>query len=249
MSANHSQQHRISAVPSSLVRLDGNAIRALIIDGDALSAELVSLALRRQGWVVSVVPYGSEAIRAARDLPPDIVVLEVVLPDMDGFDVMRELRAIRPTVPILVLSGQGTLEDRLQGLAYGGDDYVPKPFDVEEIVLRLRALATRSGIAVQPGLIVAGDLVLNEHTREVSRAGKSVPLTAKEFELLRVLMLNTRHLVSKHQLLESVWGSESTGNVNVLQIYISYLRKKIDDEGRWPMIHTVRGCGYILKPQ
>ena len=235
------------AVAMSLVRADGGPIRVLIVDADQLSAELISLALRRQGWVVSRATDGSAARRMVRHDPPDLVVLEVDLPDSDGLTVMHGLRESCPSLPVMLMSAQCAVEDRVGGLTEGGDDYVTKPYHLEEVVLRLRGLAKRSGIGIEPGLITVGDLVLNEHSHEYSRGGTSEPLTATEYQILRMLVLNARRVVSKSEILREVWGCDFGGSVNNVEIYISYLRKKIDT-GRTPMIHTVRGCGYLLKP-
>jgi two-component system OmpR family response regulator len=238
---------QLPSIPVDLRRADGEPIRVLVVDDDQLSAELISLALRREGWSVSSAADGSSAIRQVRQDPPDVVVLEVQLPDSDGLAVMHGLRNYCPLVPVMLMSKQCAVEDRVGGLAQGGDDYVAKPYHIEEVVLRLRALVKRSGIGREPGLVTVGDLILNEYTHEFARGGPSEPLTATEYKILRLLMLNARRVVAKSQILQEVWTRSSGGSVNNVEIYISYLRKKID-LGRAPMIHTVRGCGYLLKP-
>jgi two-component system OmpR family response regulator len=235
------------SAPMALIRPDGGPIRVMVVDDDRLSAELISLALRREGWTVSFATDGAAARRVIRQDLPDLVVLEVELPGTDGLAVIHGLREICPSVPVMLMSKRCAVEDRVNGLSQGGDDYVTKPYHIEEVVLRLRALAKRSGIGIEPGLITVGNLVLNEHSHEFARGGGSEPLTATEYKILRLLMLNARRIVSKSQILQEVWGCDFGGSVNNVEIYISYLRKKIDN-GRAPMIHTVRGCGYILKP-
>jgi two-component system, OmpR family, response regulator len=177
------------------------------------------------------------------------VVLDVMLPDFDGLEVLRRMRAEAPDVPVLFLTARDAVEDRIAGLTAGGDDYVTKPFSLEELVARLRGLLRRAGMtaARQGSELVVGDLVLDEDSREVRRGNDLVELTATEFELLRYLMRNPRRVLSKAQILDRVWSYDFGGQSNVVELYISYLRKKID-AGRQPMIHTVRGAGYVLKP-
>ncbi len=172
-----------------------------------------------------------------------------MLPDIDGLEVLRRMRADAPALPVLFLTAKDAIEDRIAGLTAGGDDYVTKPFSLEEVTLRLRALMRRTGIAEASAgaTLVVGDLTLDEDSREVHRAGENVELTATEFELLRFLMRNPRRVLSKAQILDRVWNYDFGGQANIVELYISYLRKKID-AGRTPMIHTMRGAGYVLKP-
>lgn len=230
-------------------RADGNPINILVVDDEAVLAELVSMALRYEGWDIVTAADGASAIAAARATRPDAVVLDVMLPDMSGLDVLRKLRETNPNVPVLVLTAKDAVEDRIAGLTAGGDDYVTKPFSLEEVVLRLRALLRRTGVtaADASAQIVVGDLVLDEDSHEVTRAGESVTLTSTEFELLRFLMRNSKRVLSKAQILDRVWSYDFGGRSNIVELYISYLRKKIDS-GREPMIHTLRGAGYVLKP-
>jgi len=188
-------------------------------------------------------------VRAAREFSPDAVVLDVMLPDLDGLEVLRRMRADFPDLPVLFLTAKDAVEDRIAGLTAGGDDYVTKPFSLEEVIARLRGLLRRAGrtAAHDNALLVVGDLSLNEDSHEVRRGGDLVELTATEFELLRFLMRNPRRVLSKAQILDRVWNYDFGGQANVVELYISYLRKKIDT-GREPMIHTKRGAGYILKP-
>jgi two-component system OmpR family response regulator len=179
---------------------------------------------------------------------PDAVVLDVMLPDIDGFEVLRRLRNDNPGICVLFLTARDSVEDRIAGITAGGDDYVTKPFSLEEVLARLRGLVRRAGVATTGGanLIVVGDLTMDEEAREVRRGGELIELTATEFELLRYLMRNPRRVLSKAQILDRVWNYDFGGRAHVVELYISYLRKKID-HGRAPMIHTIRGVGYQLK--
>ena len=185
----------------------------------------------------------------ARTVRPDAVVLDIMLPDLDGLAVLPQLRAHVEDVPVLFLTARDSVEDRVAGLTAGGDDYVTKPFSLEEVVARLRALMRRAGAVDQRARaqLVVGDLTLDEDSREVHRAGEEIALTATEFELLRFLMRNPRRVLSKAQILDRVWNYDFGGQANIVELYISYLRKKVD-AGRDPMIHTMRGAGYVLKP-
>ncbi|WET79305.1 response regulator transcription factor [Amycolatopsis sp. QT-25] len=242
-------------VPSSgsgkaaLRRADGSPVRVLVVDDEATLSELVSMALRMEGWDVRTAADGVEAVRVAREFRPDAVVLDVMLPDMSGLDVLRRLRSEVPDLPVLFLTAKDAVEDRIAGLTAGGDDYVTKPFSLEEVALRLRALLRRAGGMAGPSgsTLVVGDLTLDEDSREVRRGGDLVPLTATEFELLRYLMRNPKRVLSKTQILDRVWSYDFGGQANIVELYISYLRKKIDAD-REPMIHTMRGAGYVLKP-
>src|ERR1700742_333537 len=230
-------------------RADGNPINVLVVDDEAVLAEMVSMALRYEGWNIATAGDGAAALDAARAQRPDVVVLDVMLPDMSGLDVLRKLREESPQLPVLFLTARDALEDRIAGLTAGGDDYVTKPFSLEEVVARLRGLLRRAGMTAQrqDAVLSVGDLTLDEDSHEVRRGGSAVDLTATEFELLRFLMRNPRRVLSKAQILDRVWNYDFGGQANVVELYISYLRKKID-VGRTPMIHTMRGAGYVLKP-
>ena len=232
-----------------MCRADGNPINVLVVDDEAVLAEMVSMALRYEGWNIATAGDGSAAIAAARAQRPDVVVLDVMLPDMSGLDVLHKLREAHPQLPVLLLTAKDAVEDRIAGLTAGGDDYVTKPFSIEEVVLRLRALLRRTGVTtVDSGAqLVVGDLVLDEDSHEVTRAGEPISLTSTEFELLRFMMRNSKRVLSKAQILDRVWSYDFGGRSNIVELYISYLRKKIDS-GREPMIHTLRGAGYVLKP-
>jgi len=230
-------------------RADGSPINVLVVDDEAVLAEMVSMALRYEGWNITTAADGASAISSARGTRPDAVVLDIMLPDMSGLDVLRQLREHSPHLPVLLLTAKDALEDRIAGLTAGGDDYVTKPFSIEEVVLRLRALLRRTGVTTEDSgaQIVVGDLVLDEDSHEVTRAGDPIALTSTEFELLRFLMRNPKRVLSKAQILDRVWSYDFGGRSNIVELYISYLRKKIDS-GREPMIHTLRGAGYVLKP-
>ncbi|WP_204810359.1 response regulator transcription factor [Mycobacterium riyadhense] len=232
-----------------MCRADGKPVNVLVVDDEPVLAEMVSMALRYEGWNIATAGDGLSAIPAARAERPDVVVLDVMLPDMSGLDVLHKLRTENPGLPVLLLTAKDAVEDRIAGLTAGGDDYVTKPFSIEEVVLRLRALLRRTGIAtVDSGAqLVVGDLVLDEDSHEVTRAGEPISLTSTEFELLRFMMRNSKRVLSKAQILDRVWSYDFGGRSNIVELYISYLRKKIDN-GREPMIHTLRGAGYVLKP-
>ncbi|WP_046507769.1 response regulator transcription factor [Streptomyces odonnellii] len=234
---------------TEMLRPDGAPVRVLVVDDETSLTELLSMALRYEGWDVRSAGDGAGAVRSARDFQPDAVVLEVTLPDMDGLAVLGRLRRELPQVPVLFLTAKDAVEDRIAGLTAGGDDYVTKPFSLEEVVARLRGLIRRSGAAAvrSESLLVVGDLTLDEDSHDVSRGGVSIHLTATEFELLRYLMRNPRRVLSKAQILDRVWSYDFGGQANVVELYISYLRRKID-AGRPPMIHTRRGAGYLIKP-
>jgi two-component system OmpR family response regulator len=232
-----------------LKHADGSPIRVLVVDDEPTLTDLLQMALRYEGWEVRTASDGRHALNLAREFRPDAIVLDIMLPDIDGMQVLSRLRQDGQQTAVLFLTAKDSLEDRINGLTAGGDDYVTKPFSLEELVARLRGLIRRSMLAVNdeedPRLIV-GDLVLDEDSHEVSRGGDAVELTATEFELLRYLMRNPRRVLSKTQILDRVWNYDFGGKSSVVEIYISYLRRKID-AGRKPMIHTVRGAGYMLK--
>ncbi|WP_433187863.1 response regulator transcription factor [Actinoallomurus sp. CA-150999] len=232
-----------------MTRPDGSPVRVLVVDDEASLAEVLASVLRFEGWEVMTAGGGAEAVSAGREFRPDAVLLDVMLPDFDGLEVLRRLRADNPDVCVLFLTARDAVEDRIAGITAGGDDYVTKPFSLEEVLARLRGLLRRSGRArAQSGEVLAvGDLTMDEEAREVHRNGDLVELTATEFELLRYFMRNPRRVLSKPQILDRVWNYDFGGQAHVVELYVSYLRKKID-AGREPMIHTVRGVGYVLRP-
>ena len=248
------------AQPTPLTRPDGTALRVLTVDDEPSLTELLAMAMRYEGWEVATAAdhhiagsvtaaTGTDAVHAARAVKPDAIVLDMMLPDFDGLEVMRRIRTEQPDVPVIFLTAKDGVADRITGLTAGGDDYVTKPFSLEEVIARLRGLLRRSGATtVQPDTqLVVGDLILDEDSHEVTRAGENINLTATEFELLRYLMRNPKRVLSKAQILDRVWNYDFGGQANVVELYISYLRKKID-AGRSPMIHTMRGAGYVLRP-
>ncbi|WP_046495176.1 response regulator transcription factor [Streptomyces odonnellii] len=238
-----------SAASPALSRPDGTPVRVLVVDDEPDLTEVLGAALRYEQWEVRSAGDGASAVRIAGTFRPDAVVLDWMLPDMNGLRVLRELRAVLPDVCVLFLTARDTVEERIRGITAGGDDYVTKPFSLEEVLARLRGLLRRAGMAREPGgdRLEVGDLVMDEDAREVSRAGVPVELSRTEFELLRFLMRNPRRVLSKDQILDRVWSYDFGGQAHVVELYISYLRKKID-AGRTPLIHTVRGVGYVLKP-
>jgi len=221
----------------------------LVVEDDPSIRELLATSLRFAGFEVNTAATGNEALRAVERRSPDLVLLDVMLPDRDGFDVLRWMRSGGQTVPVLFLTARDAAEDKITGLTIGGDDYVTKPFSLEEVVARLRSLLRRAGMTAtrEDAMLAVGDLTLDEDSHEVRRGGAIVELTATEYELLRFLMRNPRRVLSKAQILDRVWNYDFGGQANVVELYISYLRKKID-AGREPMIHTLRGAGYVLKP-
>ncbi|MEO9137881.1 MAG: response regulator transcription factor [Jatrophihabitans sp.] len=230
-------------------RADGTPLRVLIVEDEPALADVLASVLRFDGWDARYALDGATAARLACEFAPDAVILDVMLPDLDGFEVLRRLRVDHPHLCVLFLTARDSVEDRVAGITAGGDDYVTKPFSHEELLARLRGLVRRAGIARSPtgSLLVIGELTMDEDAREVHRAGMSIELTATEFELLRYLMRNPRRVLSKAQILDRVWSYNFGGHAHVVELYISYLRKKID-AGRDPMIHTVRSVGYVLKP-
>ena len=235
--------------PAPLARADGTPIRVLVVDDEPSLAELLAGVLRYEGWEIRTAGDGTSAVRTAREFEPDAIVLDIMLPDFDGLEVLRRVRALLPHVCVLFLTARDTVEDRVNGLTAGGDDYVTKPFSLEEVLARLRGLVRRAGLAKARGgtTITVGDLTMDEDAREVRRGGTLIELTATEFELLRFLMRNPRRVLSKAQILDRVWSYDFGGRSNIVELYVSYLRKKIDAD-REPLIHTVRGVGYVLKP-
>ncbi|MEI2712185.1 MAG: response regulator transcription factor [Nocardioides sp.] len=232
-----------------LTRADGSPVRVLVVDDEVNLAELLTMALKYEGWEVRMAHTGSKAVSTAKEFRPDAVVLDWMLPDFDGLEVLKRMRAADADVPVLFLTARDSVEDRVAGLTAGGDDYVTKPFSLEEVVARLRGLMRRAGAqaAASSSLLQVGDLSLDEDSHEVRRAGDQINLTATEFELLRYLMRNPKRVLSKTQILDRVWNYDFGGQANVVELYVSYLRKKVD-AGREPMIHTMRGAGYVLKP-
>jgi two-component system OmpR family response regulator len=229
----------------------GGAVRVLIVDDEPQLSEVLAVAVSEVGWQPFTAANGHAAVRLARECDPHAVVLDWMLPDLDGLSVLRRLRHENTDLPVLMLTARDALEHRLKGLSEGADDYVTKPFSLEEVVLRLRGLLRRSGMGTEGSAADAsvrrlGDLGMSGRSREVWRGDTPISLTAKEFDLLWFLMGSPRQVFSKAQLLEHVWNSSFDGEGNLVEVYVYSLRSKID-KGRAPMIHTVRGVGYVIR--
>jgi two-component system OmpR family response regulator len=226
--------------------MDESKVRALAVDDEPNIAELLAMALRYAGFDVRTEATGRGAITAVEDFRPHVLILDVMLPDIDGFEVARRLRAGGVDSPIVFLTARDTTEDKVRGLTLGGDDYVTKPFSVEELIARVRTILRRAGVGPRESGLAFEDLELDEETREVSRGGRLIELTDTEFRLLRYLMLNPRRALTRGQILDHVWQYDFGGDGRVLETYISYLRKKVDRDAP-PLIHTIRGVGYSLR--
>ena len=233
---------------SDLRRLDGSPVRVLVVDDEENLTELLRMALRYEGWDVRSAGTGMAAVRAAREFQPDAVALDMMLPDFDGMEVLRRMRADNPNVPVLFLTARDAVEDRVAGLTAGGDDYVTKPFTLAEVIARVHAILRRTvGLTSDDdGRLHFADLEMVVDTHEAWRAGTPLRLTATEFNLLRYFMENPRLVLSKTQILDHVWSYDFDGDPNVVETYVSYLRKKLDRLGP-PLIHTIRLVGYTLR--
>lgn len=220
--------------------------RVLVVDDEQNIADLVATALRYEGFDVVTAADGRGALDAVRRHAPALVVLDVMLPDIDGFAVQQRLRSDGQQVPVLFLTARDRVEDKVRGLTLGGDDYLTKPFSIEELVARVRAILRRTSPEEQSTRIAYADLELDEETRDVRRAGRRIDLSPTEYTLLRYLLLNARRIVSKTQILDHVWQYDFGGDGRIVETYISYLRKKID-AGHEPLIHTIRGVGYSIR--
>ena len=229
------------------------AARVLVVDDEPNISALLSATLRLVEFEVRVVDSGHRALVAVEDFEPDLVVLDVMLPDLDGFDVAKRLRATGSRVPVLFLTARDAVEDRISGLSAGADDYVTKPFSLEEVVLRIRAILRRSqpelageAAPADTGVLRYADLELDEDAHEVRRAGRLIDLSPTEFNLLKYLLINAGRVVSKAQILDRVWKYDFGGDGRIVESYVYYLRRKIDKTDP-PLIHTVRGVGYALR--
>ena len=222
------------------------APRVLVVDDEPYITDLVSTALRYEGFQVTEARSGREALSRVVESRPDLVVLDVMLPDFDGLEVTRRLRTDGIRVPVIFLTARDAAEDKIAGLTVGGDDYMSKPFSLDELIARARAILRRTHPTRTGGPLRFADLELDEDTREVTRAGVEINLSATEFKLLRYFLLNPRRVMSKNQILDHVWQYDFGGDGNVLETYVSCLRKKLDPLGS-PLLHTVRGVGYVLK--
>ncbi|MFE3327012.1 response regulator transcription factor [Streptomyces sp. NPDC059176] len=230
---------------------EGLPPRVLVVDDEDDLTEVLATALSAEGWEVRTAGTAEGALSLAASFDPHVVVLDWMLPDRDGPQVLAELRQRRPEVCVLFLTARDAVEDRIAGITAGADDYVVKPFSLQEVLARLAGLLRRAGLA-DPGAdgtrLSVADLEMDEDGRRVFRGGSPVELSRTEFELLRYLMRNAHRVLSKEQILEHVWRYDFGGRAHIVELYVSYLRKKID-AGREPLIHTVRGVGYVLRPE
>jgi two-component system OmpR family response regulator len=224
------------------------AARVLVVDDEDSITQLVSTVLRYEGFDVETAGDGRAAVKAARTFRPDLVVLDVMLPDLDGFEVYRRIEEASARMPVLFLTARDSTEDRVRGLTLGADDYMGKPFSLEELVARVRAVLRRTrGTADESAVIGYADLELDEDAREVRRGERVVELTPTEYNLLHYLLVNAGRVVSKAQILDHVWRYDFGGDSSVVETYVSYLRKKIDRGGEPALIQTVRGFGYAIR--
>jgi two-component system OmpR family response regulator len=220
--------------------------RVLVVDDEPNITDLVAMALRYEGFDVDVAATGRAAVDTARSKPSSLMILDVMLPDIDGFEVARQLSLSGHRLPILFLTARDATEDKVRGLTVGGDDYVTKPFSLEELIARVHAILRRSAGASETNRLEFADLVMDLDTQEVWRGDEPIELTATEYRLLRYLMLNPRRVLTRNQILDHVWDYDFGGDARVLETYISYLRKKVDVVEPH-LIHTVRGTGYSLR--
>jgi two-component system OmpR family response regulator len=223
--------------------------RVLVVDDEPNILELLSVSLKFQGFDVQTAPDGPRAIDRARTFRPDALILDVMMPGMDGFGLLRRLRADGVEAPALFLTARDSVEDKITGLTIGGDDYVTKPFSLEEVVARLRVLLRRGGFGEKPAenpRIAFSDIELDDATHEVWKNGELVSLSPTEFTLLRYFMINAGTVLSKPRILDHVWNYDFGGEVNVVESYVSYLRRKVDT-GDKRLIHTLRGVGYVMR--
>lgn len=224
-------------------------VKVLVVDDEPNIVELLTVSLRFQGFEVESVNSGAEALKVAREFRPDAYILDVMMPGMDGFELLSKLRADGLDGPVLFLTAKDAVEDRIHGLTIGADDYVTKPFSLEEVITRLRVILRRGHVtddADSDSTLRYADLTLNDDTHEVTKSGEIIDLSPTEFNLLRYLMQNREVVLSKAKILDNVWHYDFGGDGNVVESYISYLRRKIDT-GDTPLIHTVRGVGYVLR--
>lgn len=232
-----------------ITRADGTPIRVLLVDDEPALTNLLKMALHYEGWEIEVARDGQAAMEKFAEFGPDLLVLDIMLPDIDGLQILKMIREAQGYTPTLFLTARDSVMDRVTGLTAGADDYLTKPFSLEELVARLRGLLRRSHAMAAPAdeVLRVGDLVLDGASREVTRAGEPISLTVTEFELLRYLMRNAKRAIPRAEILDRVWNYGFGGRSSVVDLYISYLRRKIDT-GHEPMIHTVRGVGYMLRP-
>ncbi|CAM2866771.1 response regulator transcription factor [Corynebacterium propinquum] len=224
-------------------------VKVLVVDDEANIVELLTVSLKFQGFDVRSANSGTDALRVAREFRPDAYILDVMMPGMDGYELLQKLRSEGLEGPVLYLTAKDGVESRIHGLTIGADDYITKPFSLEEVITRLRVVLRRGNVqedANEESSITYADLTLNDDTHEVTKGGELIELSPTEFNLLRFLMLNKEVVLSKAKILDNVWHYDFGGDGNVVESYISYLRRKIDT-GDMPLIHTVRGVGYVLR--
>jgi len=226
--------------------MPANAARVLVVDDEPNITELVALALRYEGFAVEKAGTGRAALAAVPRFKPDLLILDVMLPDVSGLDVLRRLSAEGRKVPVIFLTARDSTEDKVHGLTIGGDDYVTKPFSIEELVARVRVVLRRHGDAAASTRLTLADLELDEDAHEVRRHGKPIDLSPTEYRLLRYLLANAGRVLSRSQILDHVWDYDFGGDASVLETYVSYLRRKVDSVGP-PLIQTVRGVGYVMR--
>ena len=220
----------------------------LVVEDEPNIRELLATSLRFAGFAVHTAATGAQAIELAGSVEADLCVLDVMLPDLDGFTVTRTLRESGRELPIVFVTARDSVDDKVKGLTVGGDDYVTKPFSLEEVIARIRAVLRRSrGEGADGASLTFADLSLDEDSHEVQRGGRVIETSPTEFKLLRYLMLNPNRVLSKAQILDHVWDYDFRGESGIVESYISYLRRKIDLEGLPPLIHTKRGVGYVLR--
>ena len=222
------------------------ASRVLVVDDEDNITFLLDAALRHFGFDVRVAANGRDALKEVESFAPDVVLLDVMLPDLDGFEVVRRMRTGGTKVPVLFLTARDAVEDKVRGLTLGGDDYVTKPFSLEEVVARIQVILRRQGVSTGSSRLSLADLEMDDDAHLVRRAGRVIELSPTEYKLLRFLLVNAGRVLSRNQILDHVWQYDFGGHATVVETYISYLRKKVDHEGP-PLIHTVRGVGYALR--
>ncbi len=224
----------------------GRKSRILVVDDEENITFLLDAALRHFGFDVAVAAGGRDALRAVEDFAPDVVLLDVMLPDLGGFEIVRRIRLDGNRVPVLFLTARDAVDDKVRGLTLGGDDYVTKPFSLEEVLARIQVILRRQGMTTGPAQLTLGDLEMDDDAHVVRRAGQVIDLSPTEYKLLRFLLVNAGRVLSRHQILDHVWQYDFGGHATVVETYVSYLRKKLDPLGP-PLIHTVRGVGYTMR--
>ena len=222
------------------------AARILIVEDEVKLAQFIELELQYEGYEVTTATDGFDGLSQARESTPDLLILDWMLPGISGLEICRRLRQTGSTVPVILLTAKDDISDRVEGLDAGADDYVVKPFSIEELFARVRAHLRRTQ-EEETDVLQFGDLKLNTSTREVYRGDRAIELTAKEFELLRYLLNHPRQVLTRDQILERVWGYDFMGDSNIIEVYIRYLRLKLEDQGESRLIQTVRGVGYVLR--